>query len=230
MDLVESLLQQRGLFMNELQKVFRALLVTVSLFLAPHAQAFTILCLGDSLTEGYGVKSEEAWPSLLEQELKQKYADIKVINAGISGATTASGPGRMKWHLKNIAKNPVDLMILALGANDALRGLSPDAAKKNLEDTIELAKKAKIAVLLADMKVPPNLGKDYTGKFEVIFAAAAKATHVPLMPFFLTDVAGNAKLNQPDGIHPNPAGHKVVKKNVMDALNKLKLLDSAKKK
>ena len=212
-----------------LQRAFGVLIVSVLLFV-PRAEALTILCLGDSLTEGLGVKREEAWPSLLETDLKLKYADIKVINAGISGATTASGPGRMKWHLKNIAKNPIDLMILALGANDALRGLSPDAAKKNLEETIAMAKKAKIEVLLADMKVPPNLGVDYTRKFEVIFAAAAKDSNVPLMPFFLADVAGNAKLNQPDGIHPNPAGHKVVEKNVMDALTKLKLLDSTKKK
>lgn len=216
--------------MTWFQHTLKGLFILALGLLAPGAQAFTILCLGDSLTEGFGVKPEESWPSLLETELKQKYTDIKVINAGISGATTASGPGRIKWHLKNLEKNPIDLMILALGANDALRGLSPEAAKKNLEATIELAKKANIRVLLADMKVPPNLGKEYTGKFEVIFAAAAKQTHVPLMPFFLAEVAGNPKLNQPDGIHPNPAGHKIVEKNVMDALTHLKLLDSAKKK
>lgn len=195
----------------------------------PRADAMTILCLGDSLTEGYGVKPTEAWPALLETDLKETFKDIKVINAGISGATTASGPSRMKWHLKNITKNPIDLMILALGANDALRGLSPEAAKKNLIDTIEMAKKAKIEVLLADMRVPPNLGVDYTKKFEGIFAAAAKQTEVGLMPFFLKGVAGNAKLNQGDGIHPTAAGHKLVEKNVLDALAKLKLLDAAKK-
>ena len=192
--------------------------------------ATTILCLGDSLTEGYGVKREEAWPSLLEIDLKSKLPDLKVINAGISGATTASGPSRMKWHLKNISKNPIDLMILALGANDALRGLSPEAAKKNLIDTIEMAKKAHIEVLLADMRVPPNLGIDYTKKFEGIFVAAAKETHVGLMPFFLNGVAGNAKLNQADGIHPTAAGHKLVEKNVLDALEKLKLIESINKK
>lgn len=200
------------------------------LLFSTNSSSMTILCLGDSLTEGYGVKPEESWPSLLEKDLKAKHSDIKIINAGISGATTASGPSRMKWHVKNLAKNPIDLMILALGANDALRGLNPEAAKKNLVETIEMAKQAKIEVLLADMKVPPNLGVDYTKKFEGIFEAAAKDTHVKLMPFFLNGVAGNAKLNQADGIHPNPAGHKLVEKNVLDTLNQLKLLDHTKKK
>ena len=180
-------------------------------FAAPQISwARTILCLGDSLTEGYGVKREEAWPALLEKSLKAKDPKIKVINAGISGSTSASGPSRVKWHLKSIKKQPIDVMILALGANDALRGLDISSAEKNILASIDLAQEAKISVVLVGMKAPPSLGSDYTKKFEQMYSKIAQSNKLILVPFMLEGVAADPKLNQPDGIHPNAAGHKVV--------------------
>jgi acyl-CoA thioesterase-1 len=177
-------------------------------------QSITILCLGDSLTEGYGLKPEEAWPSLLETSLKKTIPSAKVINAGISGATTASGPSRIKWHLKTIEKQPIDIMILSLGANDALRGLDVKDSEKNLATTIDLAQEKKIKVFLTDMKAPPSLGTEFTKNFEAIYPRLAKTKKITLIPFFLEGVAGNQKFNLPDGIHPNAEGQKIVLKNV----------------
>lgn len=180
--------------------------------------AKTILCLGDSLTEGYQLKREEAWPALIENELKVKDPSVKVINAGISGATSASGPTRMKWHLKNLQKQPIDIVVIALGANDALRGLTVSSAKQNLEATIDLAKNAGIKVLLVGMKAPPSLGGQYTKEFESIYKQLSKEKNVDLVPFMLEGVAADPKLNLPDGIHPNALGHKIVASTIQKSL------------
>ena len=213
-----------------MQSLIKNLVLSVSiLFVSHQASAITILCLGDSLTEGYGVKPDEAWPVLMESTLKKKYSDIKVINAGISGATTASGPGRMKWHVKNIKKNPIDFMILALGANDALRGLDVATARKNLVETINIAEAAHIQVIIAGMKAPPNLGGDYIKKFEDVFPSIAKEKDLKLVPFLLKGVAADSKLNQPDGIHPNALGHKIIATMMVDTLTDFGIFKSAKK-
>lgn len=187
------------------------------------ASATTILCLGDSLTEGYGVKREEAWPEILDNNLRKENPKIKVINAGISGSTSAGGPSRLKWHIKSISKSPIDLLILALGANDGLRGLSTVALKKNLEDTIDLATAAKIKVLLVGMKAPPSLGKEYVLAFDSVYPSLAKSKDIPLVPFMLEGVAADPTLNISDGIHPNAVGHKIlagtIGKYVVKAIN-----------
>ncbi len=170
--------------------------------------------MGDSLTEGYRLGKEEAYPHLMEQTLKKKYPDIKVINGGISGSTSASAPKRLEWYLR--AKP--DIMILALGANDGLRGLKVEETQKNLDLVITKAKNLGIKIILAGMRMPPNYGKEYTKKFDALFPALAKKHNLKLIPFILEDVAGTPALNLPDGIHPNPDGHKVMAKNVLKYL------------
>lgn len=165
-----------------------------------------LLVLGDSLTEGYGIAKAAAYPDLLEKKIKASGKNWIVINAGISGSTTASGPGRLKWQLKS----KPDLMILALGANDGLRGLDPKATEKNLAATIELAKKEKIPIILAGMLLPPNYGADYRKKFEEIYINLAKKYQVKKIPFLLEGVAGKPELNLADGIHPNEKGHQIM--------------------
>jgi acyl-CoA thioesterase-1 len=164
-----------------------------------------VLILGDSLTEGYGVAKDDSFPSVLEQELKNDgFPQTQIINAGISGSTSSSGLSRFKWSLKG----KPDILILALGANDGLRGLSPAEMKKNLKSVIDLAKQNHIRVLLAGMKAPPNLGRAYTSAFEKVFTDLSKEEKVALIPFLLTGIAGDSKLNQSDGVHPNEKGHR----------------------
>lgn len=183
-------------------------LFTSSLF------AKTVLCLGDSLTEGYHLNKEEAYPYLVEAALKEKHPDLKVINAGVSGATSASGLKRLDWYLK--AKP--DIMILALGANDGLRGLRVSEAEKNLSGVIEKAQAKGIKVILAGMQMPTNYGEAYRKDFSQLFPKIAKKYHLTLIPFLLEGVATKSELNLPDGIHPNPKGHELIAKTVMKYL------------
>lgn len=176
--------------------------------------AKTVLVMGDSLTEGYRLAKEEAYPFLMEQELKKKHPDLKIINGGISGSTTASAVRRLDWYIK--AKP--EIMILALGANDGLRGLKVEETSKNLEAVINKAKTSGIKVIMGGMKMPPNYGKEYSDKFNNIFPVLAKKHNLKFIPFILEGVAANPKLNLPDGIHPNPEGHKIMAKNVMKFL------------
>ena len=179
----------------------------------------TILFFGDSLTAGYGLSAEEAFPALVEKALVKKGKAVKVTNAGLSGETSAGGLSRLDW----ILRAPIDVFILELGANDGLRGLPLDQTRKNLQAIIDKVKtkypKAKIVV--TGMMVPPNLGKAYTDEFQKIFPELAKKNNATLIPFLLQDVAGIEKLNQADGIHPNTEGHKIVAGNVMKVVEGL---------
>lgn len=188
-------------------------LIILGLFIN-FAFAETILFLGDSLTEGYQLSKEDAYPSVIERELQKKRKDIKVINGGVSGATSASGLKRMDWYLK--AKP--DIMVLALGANDGLRGMDLKETERNLSNVIEKAQVQGIKVILAGMKMPTNMGEPYRTDFEKIFPKLAKKYSVKLIPFILEGVGGVPKLNLPDGIHPNPEGHVVMAKNVLKVL------------
>lgn len=171
-----------------------------------------ILFLGDSLTAGYGIEKPLAFPALIDEKLKKSgYQDIKVINGGISGSTSASALSRLKWYLKI----KPDIMLLALGANDGLRGLSVEQLKNNLTVCIQLAKENNIKVVLAGMMMPPNYGVEYTKSFFEVYSKVADAQRVQLIPFLLKDVAGIPALNIPDGIHPNEAGHKIVAQTVL---------------
>jgi acyl-CoA thioesterase-1 len=196
-----------------------ALLCLCALSYTAFAKDTVLLFLGDSLTEGLGVPPEAAYPSLIEKELKADQRAVRIVNAGISGSTSASGLARLKWHLKG--KEKPDVLVLALGANDGLRGLSVDEMKKNLTSVIELAKTNQIRVLLAGMQMPPNYGKAYTDSYAKAFPDVAQALGVPLVPFLLEGVGGEKDMNQPDGIHPNVEGHKLLAKNVLKHLKPL---------
>jgi len=187
--------------------------------LADEKKPLTILCVGDSLTAGYGLKEHMAYPKLIEKLLTEQGKNVKVLNAGVSGNTSAGGVRRINWYFNR----KIDVMVLALGANDGLRGLPVKSTEENLQKIIDLAKKKnpKIKIILAGMKVPPNMGEEYSVAFEKLFPDLAKKNSIPLIPFLLTDVAGLKEMNLPDGIHPNEAGQKVVAQNVMKVLSKV---------
>lgn len=166
------------------------------------AAPLTITVLGDSLTAGYGLAEKDAFPARLEQALNLEGHQVRVINAGISGDTSAGGAARLDWSL---ADNP-DMVVVALGANDALRGLSPDQTRANLAAIIRRLQQRHIRVLLAGMLAPRNMGEDYYNSFDKIYPELAQEFKIPLYPFFLEGVAGKPELNLGDGIHPNPAG------------------------
>lgn len=173
-----------------------------------------ILVLGDSLSEGYGVARESSYPEILSSKIKETHKNWQVVNASISGSTSASGPGRLKWQLKN----KPDLLLLILGANDGLRGLKVEETEKNLNQTIAVAKENGIKIILFGMKMPPNYGEKYQKDFESIFTKLAKQHNLPFVPFLLDGVAGDPKMNLADGIHPNEAGHKKIAENVFNGI------------
>lgn len=169
-----------------------------------------IIFIGDSLTEGYGVSLDQAYPALIQEKAKADGKNWLLVNAGISGSTTASALSRVKWQLK---QKP-SAIFLALGANDGLRGVPVKTSEANLASAIEAAQGAKVKIWLAGMKLPPNYGAQYTADFEKMFSRLAKKYHVPLLPFLLDKVAGRPELNQADGIHPNEKGHKILAETV----------------
>lgn len=200
--------------------VVKKLMIIVSLMMFQQATTpKTILFFGDSLTAGYGLSPEEAFPALVEKNFNKKGKPTKVVNAGLSGETSAGGLARIDW----VLRQPVDIFILELGANDGLRGLPLDQTRKNLQAIIDKvkAKYPKTKVVVTGMMVPPNLGDKYTKEFGGIFPDLAKKNNAALIPFLLKDVAGIEKLNLPDGIHPNPEGHKIVAQNVMKVVEPL---------
>jgi acyl-CoA thioesterase-1 len=170
-----------------------------------------ILFLGDSITAGYGVAQEESYPALLGQKLESfGIHHVEIINGSISGSTTASALSRLKWFLK---ASP-DLLVLALGANDGLRGLSVENMEENLGRAISFAKNSNMDVILAGMQIPPNYGPEYADDFKQVFTTLADLHGVVLIPFLLDGVGGRANMNQPDGIHPNREGHQQIAKTV----------------
>ena len=161
-----------------------------------------IVAFGDSLTAGFGVAAEQAYPARLQRRLEEQGLRYRVINAGVSGDTTAGGLRRVDW----VLKSRPHFVILELGANDGLRGLNIEQTKANLEGIIQRCQEAGVTVILAGMKLPPNYGREYTNGFEAIYPALAKQYRLTLIPFFLDGVAGSASHNQPDGIHPTSEG------------------------
>jgi len=187
--------------------LLRALLVVivVSIPVTPAlAVDRVIVALGDSLTAGLGVAADQAYPALLERRLRREGFAYRVVNAGMSGDTSAGGLRRIDWALR---LHP-DVVIVALGANDGLRGQPPEALRDNLTRIVERAQAAGARVLMAGMRVPPNYGDDYGRAFAGVYPAVANATGVPLAPFLLAGVAGNPRLNQADGIHPTAEGQR----------------------
>jgi len=173
-----------------------------------------IVALGDSLTAGYGVEESLSFPGRLQKRFKKKGLPHRVVNAGVSGDTTAGGLRR----IHGILKQKPDIVILALGSNDGLRGFPPAEIKKNLEAIIKICLENKTMVLLAGMKIPPNYGPKYTGEFKAIYPRLAKRYDLFFIPFLLEGVAGKRGLNQADGIHPKAEGYAIVTELVWQAL------------
>jgi acyl-CoA thioesterase-1 len=176
-----------------------------------------IVAFGDSLTAGLGVAAYEAYPALLADILRREGYRYRVVNAGVSGDTTAGGLRRVDWVLR---ARPV-VAIVALGANDGLRGLSVAEMRANLERIVRRLQESGARVLVAGMRVPPNLGDEYARDFAAAFPAVARRTGAALMPFLLDGVAARPALNQPDGIHPNAAGHRVMADRIWPHLEPL---------
>ena len=184
-----------------------------------------ILGIGDSLMAGYGLNHPDSFPAQLQKHLRAKGFDVTVVNAGVSGDTSTGGRSRLAWTIDGQPGKP-DLVILELGANDALRGISPDLTRDNLDWMLGQLKKRGIPVLFAGMMAPPNMGEDYVTAFDAIYPELAKKYDVTFYPFFLDGVAADPNLNQGDGMHPNPKGVKIIVKKitpyVIRALDKTK--------
>ncbi len=178
-----------------------------------------ILFFGDSITAGYGLSTDLAFPAIVESSLNKNGQACEVINAGLSGETSAGGLSRIDW----ILRKPIDIFVLELGANDGLRGLPLEETKKNLQQIIDKVKgkNPNVKIVVAGMMVPPNMGPEYSEQFQRIFPEIAKKNNATLIPFLLQDVGGIEKLNQPDGIHPNAEGHRIVASNVVQVIEKL---------
>jgi acyl-CoA thioesterase-1 len=173
--------------------------------------------LGDSLTAGLGIPVANAYPSLLQARVDAEGLNFDVVNEGVSGDTSAGGLSRLEWALRG----DVRLLIVALGANDGLRGLPVEQLRRNLAGIIERARTRGIAVVLAGMEAPPNFGRDYIVAFHQVYPSVAAEYHVPFVPFLLEGVAGHADLNQNDGMHPTVAGARIVADNVWAVLEPL---------
>ncbi len=185
------------------------------------AEPRTLVFFGDSLTAGYGLDdpASEAYPALIQQKLDAARLPWRVINAGLSGETTAGGLRRVEWTLRS----PADVFVLALGANDGLRGIEPAVSRANLQGIINRvrARCPAAVIVLAGMQMPPTMGERYAREFAAIYADVARENHLALIPFLLAGVGDQAELNQPDGIHPTARGHAVVAENVWLVLRPL---------
>ena len=179
---------------------------------------YTILAFGDSLTAGYGLSPNEGFTVQLEQELKRQGHNITVINGGVSGDTTSGGLARLAWVLSSAKP---DMVILELGANDALRGIAPHITRANMDKMLAILKQAGIRTLVAGMMAPPNMGNDYAVEFNRIYPELAKTYEAILYPFFLEDVAGIAELNQNDAMHPNSEGVAIIVRKVIPYIQKI---------
>lgn len=178
-----------------------------------------VLFYGNSLTAGYGVEQSEAFPALVGEKIDSAGLDYTVVNAGLSGETTAGGKSRISW----VMRQPVSVFVLELGGNDGLRGLPLAQTRQNLQAIIDTVRKKSpdAKIVLAGMQIPPNLGTDYSREFRELFKEVADKNNAVLIPFLLENVGGIAKLNQSDGIHPTPAGHRIVANTVWGVLKPL---------
>ena len=205
--------------MSPLRAARRSLVALVLVLAAPPALAEdrVIVALGDSLTAGLGVARDEAYPALLEARLRRAGFAYRVVNAGVSGDTTAGGLRRLDW----VLRSRPEVVIVALGTNDGLRGQPVAALRDNLTAIVTRLRESGTRVLLVGMRLPPNYGEAYAGNFAEAFRAVARGTSVVFLPFLLAGVAGDPSLNQADGIHPNAAGHRIVAEHVWPSLQPL---------
>lgn len=201
---------------NALGRAARAIVICLFVF-APcslHAAGRTIVALGDSLTAGYGLPQSDAFVTRLGAALERAGVRARLVDAGVSGDTSAGGLARIDWLL---AEKP-DLVMVELGANDALRGLDPEETRRNLDAIIARINEAGARVFLVGMRAPPNMGREYAAEFDRIFPDLAKQHKVPLYPFFLDGVVADPALNQADGIHPNAKGVSVIVERILPTL------------
>jgi len=207
-------MRQHGL----LHAIFAGLMMLVAAApaMAQGERPLRIVALGDSLTAGYGLSSQAAFPAQLQEALKARGHNVEIVNAGVSGDTAAGGLERLDWSVGE----GVDGVILELGANDMLRGVDPAATKRSLETIVQRLKGRNIPVLMAGMLASRNLGPDYAARFDAIYPDIAKAHGLVLYPFFLDGVAGQRNLNLADGIHPNPEGVKVIVERMLPTVER----------
>lgn len=189
---------------------------TITAAPAAHDSLKTILFFGNSLTAGYGLDLSEAFPALIQLKIDSLQLPYKIINAGLSGETSSGGLARIDWLLRQ----QVDVFVLELGANDGLRGIPLKETRKNLQAIIDRVKQknSTVAIVLAGMQVPPNMGKEYATAFITMYKELGQQNKIILMPFLLEGVGGNPELNQQDGIHPTAAGNKIVAGNLWEYL------------
>jgi acyl-CoA thioesterase-1 len=199
----------------------KAILLAVALIFVASPAAFaesrkTVVVLGDSLAAGYGVEREQAYPALLQEKINAAGLPFTIVDAGVSGDTTADGLSRLDWLLQR----KIDVLIVELGGNDGLRGIPVPTIQSNLQAIIDTARKKypDVKIVIAGMRMPANMGAEYVDAFAKVFPDVAKKNHTALVPFLLEGVGGDASLNQADGIHPTPEGHKIVAENVWKVL------------
>ncbi|HTN07282.1 arylesterase [Agriterribacter sp.] len=185
----------------------------------PSSPVKYIVFFGNSLTAGYGLDLSEAYPALIQAKIDSLHLPYKVVNAGLSGETSAGGNSRVDW----ILKQPVQVFVLELGGNDGLRGIPLEETEKNLQQILNKVKEKypNVKLMLAGMRVPPNMGKQYSEKFHTLFITLAKKNNIAFLPFLLEGVGGEPQLNQSDGIHPTAEGQKIVAENVWTVLKDL---------
>jgi len=210
-------MDMRQILRNSMHGLVIGLCLTLSSFTAQAANSITLVVFGDSLSAGYGLEKQFAFPTRLGEALAAKGYDAKVVNAGVSGDTTAGGRSRLDWTLDD----GVDAVIVELGANDALRGLGTEQAYRNLAAILQTLADKNIPALLAGMHAPPNMGEDYGKAFDQVYQRLAVEFDVVFYPFFLDGVAANPALNIDDGIHPNPAGVDVIVERMMPDVERL---------
>lgn len=210
--------------MNFIKRLLIIKVAVVFLFLMSTTTAsgqdqHSILFFGDSITAGYGLDEEQAYPALIQEKIDSLGLEVRVINAGLSGETTAGGVRRVDW----ILQQEIDIFFLGLGGNDGLRGIDPANTKSNLQQIIEKVKQKdeNIEIILAGMEAPPNLGDDYTTRFRNVFSELADENNLIFMPFLLDDVAGERELNQPDGIHPTAEGQQIIADHIWEIIKPL---------
>ena len=207
----------RWLRVNAIWLIFAVLLAGINGIAGAAAKPIKIVAIGTSLTQGYNLPPGTDFTAVLQAQLRAKGHDVVIVNAGVSGDTSAGGLARLDWALSDDTKG----VIVELGSNDALRGMSIEETRKNLDEVVVRLKARKLAVLLTGMKSPRNLGPEYVAAFDAIYPALAKKHGVLFYPFFLEGVAADLKLNQADGIHPNEAGTKIVVRNILPYVEKL---------
>jgi acyl-CoA thioesterase I len=202
-----------------MRKHLYLLALLLSLFGAAASEPKRIVILGDSLAAGYGLDTEDAFPALIQEKIQRAGLNYAVVNAGVSGDTTAGGLRRIAWLLRQ----PLDILILELGGNDGLRGISPEQTEKNLRAILNKVREKypSAHIILAGMQMPANMGPEYVAKFREIFTRVAKEEKTALIPFLLEGVGGKAELNQSDRIHPTAEGHRIVAENVWKTLKPL---------